>query len=193
MSATPWPDHLLSLEEWDARPEDTGRHYELVEGNLLVSPRPVSDHQLALFELGYQLRSQIPAGLKAVPEIEVSLFDTWPPTIRVPDLIVVPTEIARTRPSRYQAADVLLAVEVISPGSRRTDRFVKFGEYADAKIPYYWLVDLDACVTLTAYQLIEGEYEVIAEGGGTLTMSSPVAMTVDLDGLVSHWGTDPNG
>jgi hypothetical protein len=32
MSVSPWPDHLLSLDEWVALPEDNTRHFELVEG-----------------------------------------------------------------------------------------------------------------------------------------------------------------
>jgi Uma2 family endonuclease len=41
-----------------------------------------------------------------------------------------------------RAADVVLAVEIISRGSRRLDTVVKAAEYADAGIPHYWVVDL---------------------------------------------------
>ncbi|MGH3628264.1 MAG: Uma2 family endonuclease [Sciscionella sp.] len=185
MTAITWPDHLLSLEDWATLPEDTSRCYELVEGNLQVCPRPVFAHQVALSELGYQLRGQLPSGHRAIPEVEVVVFDTWPPTIRVPDLVVVPTALARSNPARCAASDVLQVVEVLSPGSVRTDRIAKFAEYADAGIEYYWLVDLVPPVTLTAHQLIDGEYQIIGEGSDVMELESPFPVTIDLAALLS--------
>ncbi|MGH3686111.1 MAG: hypothetical protein ACRDRE_12035 [Pseudonocardiaceae bacterium] len=40
MTTASWPDHLLTLTEWDTLPEDTSRRCGLVEGVLLVVPRP---------------------------------------------------------------------------------------------------------------------------------------------------------
>lgn len=57
-----------------------------------------------------------------------------PATVRFPDVVVVPTRVAERNPPRLDAADVLLAVEIISPGTRRTDRVTKLTEYADAGI-----------------------------------------------------------
>ena len=52
------------------------------------------------------------------------------------------------------AGKVLLAVETISPGSRRKNTLVKPLEYAEAGIGYYWVVDLDAPPSITAYTLV---------------------------------------
>ncbi|WP_308431690.1 Uma2 family endonuclease [Amycolatopsis acidiphila] len=52
-----------------------------------------------------------------------------------------------------KAADVLIVVEIVSPGSHRMDTVVKHGEYADAGIPYYWIVDLDEPLSLVACHL----------------------------------------
>ena len=62
MSAATWPDHLLSLAEWDVLPEDTSHRCELVEGILLVAPCPAFLHQLVMQELGAELASP---GLRA--------------------------------------------------------------------------------------------------------------------------------
>jgi Uma2 family endonuclease len=43
-----------------------------------------------------------------------------------------------------RAADVLLVIEIVSPGSRRTDHVTKLREYAKAGIPTYWIVDTTA-------------------------------------------------
>lgn len=179
MSAVAWPDHLLSLEDWDALPQDTTRRYELVEGALHVSPRPVSDHQWALMELGYQFRGQLPVELGVLPEVEVVLFEQWPATVRIPDLVVVPRSTAEKSPARYRAGEVLLAVEVVSPGSVGTDRVTKFAEYADAGIPNYWIVDLDRPVSIAAHTLKNGHYVSVGESAAEFTVEAPAPLTLD--------------
>ncbi|OLT02996.1 hypothetical protein BJF90_27145 [Pseudonocardia sp. CNS-004] len=53
-----------------------------------------------------------------------------------------------------------LAVEILSTGTRRVDRVLKFSEYAEGGIPRYWIVDLDAPTSLLAYVLVNGNYEL---------------------------------
>jgi Uma2 family endonuclease len=48
---------------------------------------------------------------------------------------------------------VVVAVEIASPTSQRTDRIAKRKDYADAGIPHYWIVDLDEPVSLLACHL----------------------------------------
>lgn len=184
MSLAAWPDHLLSLQDWEALPEDTSRRYELAEGVLHVSPRPVSDHQWALMELGYQLRGQLPDDLGVLPEVEVVLFEQWPATVRIPDLVVVPRSTARESPARYRAEDILLAVEVISPGSVGTDRVTKFAEYARAGIVDYWIVDLEQPASTAAHTLKNGHYIAVGESADKLTVRSPATMVLDPSGLL---------
>ncbi|MBB5154158.1 Uma2 family endonuclease [Saccharopolyspora phatthalungensis] len=185
MSAVAWPDHLLSLEDWAALPEDNSHRVELVEGTLHVSPRPVSYHQWALMELGYQLRAQLPKSLVALPEVEVVLFE-YLATVRIPDLVVVPVELASKNPARFRASELELAVEVVSPGSGRTDRVLKFAEYAEAGIPNYWIVDLEKPTSLAAYVLKNGHYVLVTESAAAVDVESPVALTVDPAALLSR-------
>lgn len=183
MSAVPWPDHLLSLDEWDALPEDTTHRYELAEGALQVSPRPALKHQMAITELAYHLRVQLPDDLRPVTEAEVLLFGPNPATVRIPDVLVVPRHLAESDATRCDSADVVLAVEVISPGSARMDRVTKHFEYAEAGIAYYWIVDLDKPATITAYQLIDGDYELLAEATDRLLLDSPTPLDIDITQL----------
>ena len=67
----PWPDHLLSLAEWEQLPEDTSHRYELSEGVLLVVPRPLALHQRAMGRLMATLDEQLPDNLTALPDVEV--------------------------------------------------------------------------------------------------------------------------
>ena len=185
MSTMTWPNHLLSLAEWNDLPEDNARRYELAEGILQVSPRPVWNHQRAIARLVGQLDSRLPADLVVLPEFELVLFDGSPATVRVPDVVVVRAEVGKTNPARVYAEDVLLVVEVISPGSRRLDRVLKLNEYAEAGIPGYWIVDLDPPVSLNAFRLVDDKYELGSEVGEVLRVSEPAPLDIDVRGLVN--------
>src|SRR5262249_51448455 len=145
---------LLSFEDWGALPEDHGAHIELQEGVLIVTPRPLRPHARAAFRIAKQLDDQLPASLEAIIEFEVCVDATFPPTVRVPDVVITRKE----GPSRrLNGPDTQVAIEVVSPGSRRTDLVTKRSEYADAGIEHYWIVELGPPVTLTALHLA-GEF-----------------------------------
>lgn len=179
-----WPNHLLTLEEWEALPEDDTLRLELAEGVLVMSPQPFSWHQKAVMRLGYRLDEQLPSLFTALTDVEVVLAGQ-PLTIRVPDVVVTRTDRYEANPPRYPASDILLAVEVLSEGTRRIDRVLKFSEYDDAGIPQYWIVDLDPPTTLTAYLLVDGEYELAAEKTGSVTFDvAGQAVALDLGLLI---------
>lgn len=164
--ALSWPPrHFLTLDEWEALPEDNTLRLELAEGVLMISPRPISWHQNAVTELTFRTKDQLPVELTALAEVEVVLSDD-PLTIRVPDVMVTSTAVYDGNPARYRAADVRLVIEVLSEGSRRIDRVLKASEYADAGIAQYWIVDLEQPTTLTAFVLVDGDYELAAEVSG---------------------------
>jgi Uma2 family endonuclease len=195
MTALPsQPQRLLTVADYLALPEDAEVHHELQEGILVMAPRPVPDHQLCLQRTSRQLVDQLPGDLEVLPEVDVDLQlvpEDRPATVRVPDLVVVPrTALERVRRNAglLRAAEVLLAVEIISPGSRRLDTMVKRDEYADAGIPHYWVVDLGEPgdrITLTAHHLA-GEFGYVGEGSvaGVFTATEPFPVRIDLDALV---------
>jgi Uma2 family endonuclease len=183
----PEPDRLLSLAEWDSLPDDPSPRYELSRGVLVLVPQASLLHQLVMSELTAALNRQLPGEWRAVPEVAVVLDARRPPTIRIPDVVALPmtvlSEENASRQIRVDATDVVLAVEVLSPSTKQTDRVAKLGQYADAGIAHYWLVDLDPPTTLTAFSLVDGEYEIVAEGTGKLHLLSPAELYVDLDEL----------
>jgi Uma2 family endonuclease len=84
---------------------------------------------------------------------------------------------------------VLLAVEIISPGSRNVDTHLKPVEYAEAGIPHYWLVDLDPpAPTVTVFGLgAPGDGYVESQStSGELVVHEPFALRVDIRGLVQN-------
>ncbi|MFD0492186.1 Uma2 family endonuclease [Saccharopolyspora spinosporotrichia] len=186
MSTMSWPGHLLTLEEFDQLPEDNSRRYELQEGVLLVTPKAATLHQRVVRALGSVLVAQLPAEWEAVPDVEVVLKHKWPPTVRIPDVLIAPTELIDKNPNRLQAADVAVAVEVISPGSRQMDQVTKRYEYAAAGIQGYWVLETDDVVKLTASRLIGEVYEVDFCGGGMFKTAHPFELTLDLDTLIKR-------
>ncbi|GAA3675472.1 Uma2 family endonuclease [Lentzea roselyniae] len=181
MTAGAWRDHLVSLDEWDAMPED--KNLELVDGVLRVVPAALPPHQKAQNRLAYWLDEQLPNGLTAYADVDVTLDSSDRPTVRRPDVVVVTTEAAVRGPKRFAAADVVLAVEIVSPGSERADRVTKPTQYAKVGIAHYWLVELDEPVRLVAFELVDGVYEPVQEGTGKVELSRPATLTFDLDAL----------
>ncbi|MEW1758855.1 Uma2 family endonuclease [Streptomyces cyaneofuscatus] len=119
---------------------DLPPHTELIDGSLVfVSPQR-DFHSTMIDLLVTGLRSTAPPEVKVRREMTVVLDRRNGPE---PDVSVVRTE-AVTGPdvTRYQAADVLLAVEVVSPDSEARDRETKPGKYATAGIPHFWLVEM---------------------------------------------------
>jgi Uma2 family endonuclease len=165
VSALPQPlDHLLTVTEYAELGETKAGYTELLEGRLLVSPSPSCDHNFVAAELLGQLYPQGPDHLEVIPDVDVDLelelVDSDQPGFsRRPDLVIV--QRGARRRVRHEgrlirAGEVLIAVEIVSPGSRRTDYVTKRGEYADAGIPRYWIVDLDEPVSLLEHHLAEG-------------------------------------
>ncbi|GAA1095217.1 Uma2 family endonuclease [Tsukamurella spumae] len=155
-------DHLYSFAEWCELPEDERLKIEVVEGVRTVSPRGYTFHQRAVHRLVERLERELPVELSPLAEVDVVLA-TSPLTVRIPDVVVVDSAVVAANPPRVRGGDVRLAVEVLSDGTRRVDRVMKFAEYAEAGIPQYWIVDLDPPITLRAFSLVNGAYEADGE------------------------------
>lgn len=125
-----------------AFPED-GNRYEVVHGELLVTPSPRLPHPLVVTRLAHALSNYLerhPVGVALVSPADIS----WgrEDVLVQPDVFVLTREEARTE--NWQAMRTLLLVaEVLSPTTARADRFVKRRRYQEAGVPLYWIVDID--------------------------------------------------
>lgn len=180
----------LTLDEFLALPEEWDRRFELQEGSLVMVPSPSAGHQKGALELAVQIRQQLPGHLQVLPDVDIDLGlapEEGPATVRSPDLAVVAvTAFERVRAGGIlAAADVVLAVEIHSPSSRRTDSVMKHSEYADAGIGHYWMIDLDDGPSLTACHLA-GEFGYLdAEPvKGVFETDTPFPVRVDLSQLL---------
>src|ERR1051325_1368674 len=129
----------------EANPLHTPR-YELIDGELLVTPGPNFDHQAAVRQLMLALARYLDT--ERVGEVCFSPFDIEleNESLVQPDVFVIPPlPVPRPRKIR-QLKELLLAIEVISPSSARGDRVKKRLYYARNRVPEYWVVDLDARV-----------------------------------------------
>jgi Uma2 family endonuclease len=158
--AWPPPGRPFTVAELDRMPDD-GRRYELVDGALVVSPRPTFAHQEVAAELLGLLRRRCPADLRAVHEPAVQLsarteFD--------PDIVVVRKEqLADAKATKPP----LLVVEVRSPKTALVDLNVKKAAYEQFGVESYWIVVPDAKrPELIVFELREGQYEQVAHVTG---------------------------
>lgn len=175
----------MTLDEWTALPEDNTYRYQLQQGVLLVSPRAARRHQLAAQHLSRQLDGQLPMDWESVLDMEVVVRAEYPPTVRVPDVVV--TRVGGPE-DRLSASDALLAVEIISLGSHNVDLHLKPCEYAEAGIPHYWIVDLDPpAPSITVFDLGPpdiGYIEAPAATGQFVT-TAPFSLRIDIPALVA--------
>lgn len=136
---------------------DDGHRYEIVDGVLLVNAAPTPRHQRVQQLLWYHLHVHCPPPLWVMTApLDVVLADD---TVVEPDILVAPRS-AFTEENLPEPP--LLAVEVLSPSTSTVDRNLKLLRYQRAGIGSYWLVDPDA-LRLTAYELRDGEYQIVAE------------------------------
>jgi Uma2 family endonuclease len=126
-----------------ALPDDR-RRYEVLDGELHVSPSPSLPHQRVVGELfvalsRYLRETGIGDAMVSPADIEFS-----PRRMLQPDVFAFPTVAGRRPRSWRELLPLLLAVEVLSPSTARIDRQTKRRIYQGEGVPEFWVVDLDA-------------------------------------------------
>lgn len=133
--------HYYTAEDLLTMPVD-GHRYEVVHGELLVTPAPRRLHQRIVSRLILLLGPYL--NVTRVGEVypggDLPFADE---SLVIPDLLVQDLASARA-PSWEMVRPPLLVVEVVSPSSARQDRFAKRRLYQEMGVPLYWLVDAEA-------------------------------------------------
>jgi Uma2 family endonuclease len=157
-------------ENYFALPE-SNRITELSEGELIVHPTPTFAHQEAVSELASALRTY--AKTNDLGKAISAPFDVrlWEDKIRQPDVLFIRTENFPLIVGAYLDGAPDWVAEVISPSSRVIDEVDKLADYAQAGVPEYWLVDLDAR-TIRVYALADAEYALAGTYGAGETARS---------------------
>ena len=126
-----------------ALPED-GNRYEVIDGELFVTPAPSVTHQRAVLELALLVAPYVRA--HRIGEAIISPADAivyGPRKFVQPDLFVVPLVSGAPMRAWTDVGRLLLAVEVLSPSTEQTDRGRKRTLYREKAVPEYWIVNAD--------------------------------------------------
>lgn len=161
--------------------------YELLDGELLVTPAPRGPHQTAASEIRqllneYAYRTRIGIAFQSPADLELRSG-----TIVQPDVFVVPRGSVHVRGREHEWSDItelMLAVEILSPSSLRTDRVLKRDFYLSNNVEEYWIVDCDARV-VERWRQAQETPQLIRE---TLTWSprSGEPLLIDLPALFTR-------
>lgn len=164
----------LDYSDYVATPDD-GKRYEIVQGDLYVTPSPSPMHQRVSRRLQRQLEGYFhsrPIGEVFNAPIDLILTHH---DILVPDLLVVsdPKLISK----RGIEGPPVLIVEILSPATRKHDRGMKARRYAELGVEHYWIVDPESR-RVECHRLTDGAFRSVAEAEGNTTVAHP-----DWDGL----------
>jgi Uma2 family endonuclease len=158
---------------------DDGKRYEVVDGELLVTPAPSAPHQRAVGGIHGRLWTYLRG--KAWGEVMSSPADISFSEDRLvqPDVFVAPLASGGRKARHWsEIRGLLLAVEVLSPSAARADRQVKRRLYQEERVGEYWIIDLDARV-VERWRPGEDRPEIVAD---TLTWRpDPTATPFELD------------
>ncbi len=149
----------LTRADLEGLPDD-GHRYELIDGVLVVTPSPSSPHQDVLLNLAIALKSACSSDLHVmVAPFDVVLSDD---SVLIPDLLV-----ARRADVTHRNLPVapVLAIEVLSPSTRRFDLHTKLSRYEEAGTASYWVID-PIELSLTAWDLVDGRFVEVSHVTG---------------------------
>lgn len=157
MTAVLQLERPYTVEDLASIPDD-GRRYEVIGGELVVSPAPSTKHQRASVRLtrifaDYLDRSGRGEVFAAPLDVVLGTHD-----IVQPDLVVILHRHAgRVTDTGIDGAPDIV-IEITSPSSQRVDRIRKSATYATFGVPEYWIVDPES-ETILVQALVDGRYQ----------------------------------
>ena len=157
---------------------DDGRRYELIAGELVVTPAPRGVHQVAILALVDRFRPWLRiagVGHLGISPADISLGDA---EILQPDLFVYQTATGRPVRDWSDISSLSLVVEVLSPATARHDRLMKRRRYQRAGVEY-WIIDIDARV-IERWLPADDRPEILAERAEWRPEAGSSVLEVDL-------------
>ena len=128
------PLKLYTLEEFELMAKEDGLNYELIDGMIMMSPRPALEHQRISGNIYFELRNALKnSHCKPIQEIDLVLENNN----LIPDLVVICNDDLQGK--RYEKVP-LIVIEIISPSSASRDYIIKRYKYAQLGIQEYWIV-----------------------------------------------------
>lgn len=150
---------ILTYDDYCALPNDRYR-YEILDGELFMTPAPATKHQIALGNLHRIVSIYVIAHRAGRLLLAPTDLILAPTSVVQPDLIFIGNDRSQIVTARGVEGVPTLVVEILSPTTHRTDREAKAQLYAKYGIPHYWLLDPDEQV-LQAYELSGDHYNLV--------------------------------
>lgn len=145
----------MTAAEYMSLPE-SNQHIELINGEVIVAPSPIDQHQAASGDLYFKLRQQVPNGAWRYAPADVYLDEL---NVVQPDIFWISPENSDTRLiDRYWHGAPDLIIEILSPGTTRHDRDVKYSLYEKSGVREYWIVEAEE-LYIEVYVLRGGKFE----------------------------------
>lgn len=159
----------LEYSDYAGIPPDRNR-YEILEGDLYVTPAPSPLHQRVSKRLQRLLEAYFEdRGIGEVFNAPIDVILT-PHDVVQPDLVVV-TNRAQVSERGIEGPPTV-AVEILSPSTRDQDRGVKSRRYAALGITHYWIVDPEES-RIECYRAEGSGYTLVVQGQGKTVLSHP--------------------
>lgn len=152
---------VLTYDDYCELPNDRNR-YEILDGELSVTPAPRTKHQSISGHLYRILSNHIEAN--RLGEIYAAPTDVIlaPTTVVQPDLVFVGNDRLGIITERAIEGAPNLVVEILSPTTERMDRQVKAQLYAKYQVPHFWIIDPDR-QSLEAQELAIDQYQLVVK------------------------------
>ena len=183
--ATPKPWIKFTVKDYMSTPE--GTRYQLLDGEMIVAPSPISRHQRILFALSVALREFVTrqqGGEVFIAPLDVVLSNY---DVAQPDILFVSNARSDivTEANIQGAPD--LVVEILFPGTATYDRGYKQALYSRHNVREYWLVDPDADTVEVLAESQEGLATVASyDAAGTLKSPLLEGLAIELAGIFSR-------
>src|SRR3990170_4388004 len=162
---------ILTYEDYAALPND-GKRYEILEGELAVTPAPGTKHQTVSVNLTGLLRQHVrekDLGKIFHAPVDLILEST---SVLQPDLLFVSKARQSIITDRAIEGAADLVIEILSPTTSRSDRVTKAQIYARHKVPAYWIVDPEQ-EAVEVYLLNVDSYRLAVTLQGETPLSVP--------------------
>jgi Uma2 family endonuclease len=160
----------LSYEEFRQLPDD-GKRYELIGGEVHLTPAPNTKHQFVVHNLDISLSPYVQKNkLGEVWEAPLDVRLTEDTALQ-PDLVFAATTRLEIVREEFIAGAPDLVVEVLSASTAAHDRATKLPIYAEAGVPEVWLIDSQA-KTVEGLRLQGKKYFVDATLAGDQVLTS---------------------
>ncbi len=173
----------LDYDDYCAIPPD-GKRYELLDGQVQVTPAPSPLHQRISKRLQRPPETYFEAPERGGEEFNAPIdVILTPHDVVQPDLVVV-TDPALVSPRGIEGAPALV-IRILSPNTTAYDRTTKAQRYAALGVPHYWIVDRETR-TIECFRRHQAAYQLVGVFGPDDTLAHPDFAGLRLD-LTALW------